>query len=152
MNKQFDITLVEAMWILGIIHIEELPALAEKALSSGIESESILRLAVCSVDESEEITRLIKRILVEAGGGSMLKIEALRYYARQISSLILSSEVTPQQGARLIWTATLKAQEKDFHELDAFIYAASEMDDRPADKVFFEQAIFEEAKRWCGRG
>jgi len=152
MNKQFDIKLAEARWVLGLTPIEELPALAENALADGIESESILRLAVCSVGEIDEITRLFKRILVEAGGGNMLKIEALKYYAKQIATQILSSEISPQQGVRLIWTATINAKEKDFHELDAFIYAASEMDDRPADKEFFEQAILEEAKRWCEAG
>jgi len=152
MNKQFDIKLAEAMWVLGLLRVEELPELAVNALSDGFESEAILRLAVCSIDDSNEINRLFKRVLLEASGGYMPKIEALKHYAKQISMWILSSEVTPRQGARLIWTATINAQEKDFHELDTFIYAASEMDDRPADKAFFEQAILEEAKRWGTEG
>ena len=57
-------------------------------------------------------------------------------------------KVTAQDGAKEIWRATLKARIDGFHELDAFIYAASEMEDRPQERNLFEKAIMEEAKRW----
>jgi len=81
----------------------------------------------------------------------MLKTDALRKYAKQIATSILTSEVSPLEGARLIWRATLKAGVQGFRELDGFIYAASELEDRPQDKELFEKAITEEAKRWSER-
>ena len=148
MNNTFNIVQAESMWLLGLLRNEELPDLAIDAISKGYESESTLQLAVCAKDDSEEIERLFRQMLVEGGGGGMSKIDALKHYAKQISSSILSEKTPPLEGARLIWDATLNAQVNNFHDLDSFIYAASEMEDRPSDKAFFEKAIIDEAKRW----
>jgi hypothetical protein len=49
------------------------------------------------------------------------------------------------EGAKRIWQATLNAELNGFHDLDGFIYAASELEERPEDKALFEKAIIEEA-------
>src|SRR6266699_2922699 len=95
--------------------------------------EALWVLELISTDELPEIT----------GKRRMLKTDALRRYAKQISTSILTTEVSPFDGAKLIWRATLKAGVQGFHELDGFIYAASEMEDRPKEKGFFEKAIKE---------
>lgn len=149
MKNMFNTIDLESKWLLGFLHIEELPDIAANALANGFDSESILKLAICSKGEIEEIERLFKQVLKENGGGTMSKVDALRHYAKQISASILTKEMSPLKGAIFIWNATLNAQIPNFHELDCFIYAASEIEDRPSDKEFFESAIIEEAKRWC---
>ncbi len=149
MSQTFNLIQIESMWVLGLLHNEELPELAASALAEGFESEGILQLAICSHDETEEIQKFFEQILAENGMGGMSKIEALKHYAKQISNSILSAEITPLDGAKLIWQATINAKERGFHDLDSFIYAASEMEGRPEDKEFFENAIREEARRWA---
>lgn len=138
----------EALWVLALLPTEEIPALASDWLAQGLESQSLVELAICSPDESEDIRRRYNLVLSEFGCGGMSQTEALKRYAKYVSGSILTSELTPLVGARLVWRATLNAGLRDFHDLDAFIYAASEMEDRPQDRRFFEQAIRDEAKRW----
>ncbi|NDP58212.1 MAG: hypothetical protein GZ090_02510 [Oxalobacteraceae bacterium] len=148
MSETFNLSQLEAMWVLGLLLGEELPEHAASALEEGFDSEAILQLSICSPNEAEQIHQLFERILAEGGGGKMSKVDALKHYAKQISTSILSDKISPLEGAKLIWRATINSQEREFHELDSFIYAASEMEDRPEDKEFFEKAIREEAQRW----
>jgi len=64
--------------------------------------------------------------------------------------LILNGEVTPYDGARALWEASLAVRDRSFHDLDSFIYASSEYHNRPEDRAMFDTAIVEEAKRWVG--
>ncbi len=152
MSKTFDLKRIEALWVLGLLSSDELPDLAAEALAQGFESKSLVELAGCLPDETDDIRRLFNRSLREiTGKRRMLKTDALRIYAKQISTAILTSEISPLDGARLVWRATLKAGVRGFHELDGFVYSASEMEDRPEDKRLFEKVIGEEAKRWSER-
>ncbi len=151
MKNGFNVTQTESMWLLGLLDSKALLKMAVNVLANGYESELMLKLAICGDDEIEEIERLFSQVLKEAGGG-MSKVDALKYYATQISNSILSEDISPLEGATLIWDASINIcdQIHDFHELDGFIYAASEMIDRPSEKNFFEKAIIEEAKQWKG--
>ena len=152
MTKSLDLESIEALWVLELISTDELPELAMQVMAQGLESKSLVELAGCSPSESDDIRRLFNQSLREiTGKRRMLKTDALRRYAKQISTSILATDVSPFDGAKLIWRATLKAGVQGFHELDGFIYAASEMEDRPKEKAFFEKAIKEEAKRWSER-
>lgn len=148
MIKPSNLETAEALWALGMLPAEDLPDLAADAIARGIESEALVTLAGCSPQESQEITQLFEKYLKQKGGG-MLKTHALRMCAKIVSQQILESKVTAQDGAKEIWRATLKARIEGFHELDGFIYAASEMEDRPREGNLFEKAILEEARRWC---
>ena len=75
------------------------------------------------------------------------KINALKLYAKEVSSQILSGSIPPLEGASLIWRAHINSEEENFHDLDGFIYAASETDDRLEDKALFDQGILKEARR-----
>ena len=148
MIKPFNLEIAEALWVLGMLPTEDLPDLAADAIAQGIELEALVKLAGCSPQESQEIAQLFDDFLKQKGGG-MSKMHALQLYAKIVSQQILESKVTAQDGAKEIWRATLKARIDGFHELDAFIYAASEMEDRPQERNLFEKAIMEEARRWC---
>jgi hypothetical protein len=148
MIKPFNLQIAEALWALGMLPTEDIPDLAADAIAQGIESEDLMKLAGCSPQEGQEIARLFDNCLKQKGGG-MSKMHALKLCAKMVSQQILESKVTAQDGAKEIWRATLKARIDGFHELDAFIYAASEMEDRPLERNLFEKAIIEEARRWC---
>lgn len=138
----------EALWVLGLLRVENLPEWASSVLSSEIEDKGVLQLAISSPNDDLDLGMLFESILKANGCGDMSYVDALRLYAKQISKSILSEKLSPINGANLIWHATIKAKQQGFHELDPFIYAASEMEDRPADKEFFENAIRAEAKLW----
>jgi hypothetical protein len=125
-----------------------IPSIAESALIKGETSPAILQLAVCKPSDKEEIIKLFRKFLVENGAGAMSKQDALRHYAKQISDLILSDKLTAYDGAKLIWRASINVRLNGFHDVDPFIYAASEMEERPNDRDFFVKAIRDEARRW----
>jgi hypothetical protein len=143
-----DIVKLEAKWVLGLLIPEAIPEIAQDALVEGASSPTVLELAICKPDEKDAISKLFLRYLAESGAGSMSKQDALRHYAREISASILSDKITAYDGAKLLWQASINAGETGFHEIDPFIYAASEMEERPNDWDFFVTAIRDEARRW----
>ena len=134
--------------MLGLILPDDLPDIAANALSAGMESKSLVALAGLNGSETDEARKLFERALSELGCDSMEKVDALRNYARVVSVAMLKSELAPLEGAKQIWKATLNAEVENFHDLDPFIYAASELEDRPQDRALFEKAILDEAARW----
>ncbi|MDR3414384.1 MAG: hypothetical protein P4L87_26060 [Formivibrio sp.] len=148
MNIELNLKSIQAQWVLGLIPADDLPDIAAKAVSAGIESKSLIELAGLNGSDTDETRKLFEQALNELGFGSMRKIDALRHYARFISAAILNSELAPLEGAKRIWQASRRSTLPDFHDLDAFIYAASELEDRPQDRVLFEKAILAEAARW----
>ncbi len=148
MSQKDDIATLQSHWILGLVGTQELPMVAQQALAAGCDAPGLLELAISDVSDNEQVLMSFRRVLAESQGGAMTKREALKLYAREISGKILSGTLPVYDGARLIWKATVSAKEQDFHELDAFIYAASEMEDRPAEHKVFTEAIRQEASRW----
>ena len=148
MNAMFDLKSTQALWVLGLIPSDDLPDIATQALTQGIDSKSLLELSGLTGNEPQEARKLFTQALNELGCKDIEKADALKLYAKTISSLILALGITPLEGAKRIWQATLTARIEGFHDLDGFIYAASEMEDRPGDKALFETGIIEEARRW----
>ena len=142
---------IGALWVLGLIRPEDLPELASRSLMTPATTTTLADLAVCRSDEPELIEKLLLQLFSESRASFPSKRDALRWYACDVSRSILAGTKAPYAGAREIWNATVKAGDKDFHELDGFIYAASEMEDRAIDRPHFEREICEEAKRWVNR-
>ncbi len=143
-----DIDGTEAQWVLGMLPPERLPDIAVSALQNGLDSDALRILAGLSGSEIDDASKLFEEALKSLGRGQMSKKDAVRLYARTISGQILRGEMEPYAGAKKIWEAALKASEPEFHEVDPFIYAASEYEDRPEDHKFFNNAIRKEAQRW----
>ena len=152
MSSKFDLKSIQAQWILGLIPGDDLIDIAADALAQGVKSKSLVELAGLSQNETQEAQRLFQRALDEIGQAGMVKADALKHYAKIVSASILASEVAPMEGAKRIWRATLNANVEGFHDLDGFIYAASELENRPEDEELFEKAIREEAGRWSSFG
>lgn len=137
---------IEAQRVLGLLAEEAAVKFAETAISEDCDLPALIELAGLSSPEYSSALSLLDEVLSQAGRGQMTKSDALRQYAQDISRIMLGGEVSPIEGAKRIWQATLSADLDDFHDLDGFIYAASEADDRPAEMKTFEKAILEEAR------
>ncbi len=53
--------------------------------------------------------------------------------ARELAREVVDGTMAPDEGARRIWDLTLRVPGEDLPELDSFIYAASEWEERPGD-------------------
>ncbi|GLQ93431.1 hypothetical protein [Dyella acidisoli] len=146
-----DVPDLLALWKLGMINVEEVQALASELLSCGIVANQLIDILVLSEDESDSIRTKFNSFLLQEEGGDISNRDAIRRLAGKISISILDRAITPMEGATFLWNVVLRSHEREFHELDPFIYAASEMRDRPADHKLFEDAILNEAKDWASR-
>jgi hypothetical protein len=147
MSTEADLKAIQARWVLGLVSGEDLPTIATTLLSQGIESKALVELAGLSRTEAGA-PGLFERALDELGCIAMEPTEALKHYAKAVSASILACETSPLDGAKRIWRATLYVGAHGFHDLDPFVYAASEAESRPQDRELFERAIIDEARRW----
>jgi hypothetical protein len=142
----------QALSVLGFLPSEQLPErVGVGALECGMDTESIRTLAGLDPSDGEGARTLFRKILAESGLPSMTPQDAARVYAKVVSRQILSEELSPAAAARNLWEVTVRVQVNDpaFHDLDTFVYAVSELEDRPLDREFFEAAIVDEAKDWA---
>ena len=155
MPNPFEITL--AYWQLDLLRGDQLPALAVAALEARLDSGSLRILAGLTDPTRDEAGPLLLQAAEEIGVAVPGRREAGFSVARDIARRILSDEVTPHVGARLIWTQVYNAIGQP-DQLGPFVYLASELDDfitaRPARPTEYdpliaqcEAAIREEADR-----
>jgi hypothetical protein len=131
--------------MLDLLNPEILPMLASQALDLGLETEAVVQLAGVNPSDHTQARTLFARILRENNPSDLSTIDALRLYADLISRTIIEGRIAAIAGARLIWAAVRQAGIDGFHDLDPFVYAASEAQDRPADEEFFADAVRKEA-------
>jgi hypothetical protein len=83
----------------------------------------------------------------------MLSQDALIALARTHAARILSGELTPAAGARLIWTDVFYHLEMGDHSVDQFVYWADAIEDADTDerREFCEGAIRRIAAEFLGR-
>ena len=146
-----DINSAAAQWILGIIPNEQLPEIAMSAIEAGIDEPLLYTLANMRGNEVEKAAGVFVQILGNLGLNKVTKNESMLIYATDISRLILEKKIEPYTGAKNIWRAALKNFDNNFHDVDPFIYAASEYEDRPQDRKFFSKAILVEAQNFIDR-
>ena len=147
MIKIFNLERAEVLQVLGILSKEELLQMAKDAVAEGCDDPAVTQLSIFTLNEVDEINAQFKKMKGQCDKEAMSMLSALRFYAKEISTLILSGAMSPREGANMLWRAQINSRMETFHELDGFIYAASEMDDRPEDSALFEEGILKEAKR-----
>jgi hypothetical protein len=148
MITNLDFKTIQALWVLGLILRDDLPEIAAQVMVQGANSKSLEKLAGLSQTDTREALELFERSLDEMGQKKITKKEALRIYAKYISGLILASQISPLEGANRIWRSVVSSGIIEFHDLDPFIYAASEWESRPEEADFFQEAIRKEAEIW----
>jgi len=138
-------TLIEvaARLVLGLAGPEDLPGAADAALNDGLVSPTLVAL---SDADTSEARILFDRVLNELSVSKPNQPEAVMLLARNVASEIANGTIAPYAGAKRIWDLTLCVPIEPIPELDPFIYAASEWEERPEDRVHFEQGIISEAR------
>jgi hypothetical protein len=141
--------LAELQWALvryrtGDVSADWLSSLAMKFVADGMETRALWGLVEGS-SSPEETLHLLRQAVVDAGLPDDME-SAVREYVEAITAQIVRRDLAAYEGARKIWDAALLVP--GTHDYDPFIYAASEYDDRPGDRRFFEDEIMKEAKRW----
>jgi hypothetical protein len=148
--KTDRLELAAARVVLGLLTREELPGVAVQALQDGCESQSIIWLAGLSRDEMHEARTLFEAALSELGRRLPGKWESVMVVAREEARAIVEGTVDAYTGALRIWDLTLLAQPDTTHELDTFIYPASEWPSRPDDGAIFEEGVRRAAEELVG--
>jgi len=134
---------VAAELVLGLIGLEDLQHAANRALHAGLASPAIVALA----DSDESNARLLfDRVLTELEVALPSTRDAIGHLALETAVEIVEGKIAPYTGAKRIWQLTLCAPSERLPNLDPFIYAASEWEDRPEDRVRFERGIMDEAR------
>jgi hypothetical protein len=134
---------IAAERVLGLLGPEGLREAGDAALTRGIECPALIALVT---HERGDADALFEQVLVELGIPKPSVRSAILDLARDAASEIVSGRTAPFAGAKRIWDLTLRAPKVEIPELDPFIYAASEWEDRPADRMLFERGIMAEAR------
>ncbi|WP_448659153.1 hypothetical protein ACPVPU_01490 [Sphingomonas sp. CJ99] len=144
-NVPDNILDIYAMFRLCFASIQDVRKFALSALCEPID-DNLLQVAICKEGDDDCLEKAVINLFEKKGLNRLRSEDILSIFASYIASKIISLEISPRLGADMIASATGRAEVMDFHELDVFRYASSEMQDRPDDEVFFNQAILEEAR------
>lgn len=135
-----------ARFTLQLLPPESLPSVATNALLEGFDAPSLRTLELLCSDELSSACSLFSRSLEELHIPLPDKRGAVRILATEVARAILSGSTEASEGAKAIWDLTLLLDQENMPELDPFIYAASEWDDRPEDRSMLEQGILDTAR------
>jgi hypothetical protein len=149
MNKQW-LSLAAARVALDLLTLHDLARVGVMALEEGFDSPAIRRLAVVDDRDSEQARSMFDRVLFELEVPMPDKREAAMILARDVAKRIVEATASAIDGANQIWNIALLARNEIGHELDAFVYAASEWNDRPEDRDMISGWILEAAREIVG--
>lgn len=139
--------LAASRFALRLIGSEDLARVAVQCLELGFDAPSLRILAGLTEGEADEAKRVFEEVLKEFGVPMPNVRAAVKRLAREAAKEIVSGKVDAYVGAKRIWDLTLSAPHERWPDLDPFIYAASEWEERPEDREFFEKEVLAEAKR-----
>jgi hypothetical protein len=145
-----DTQLAFSLWACHALPAERLRDVAATMLEQS-DSKSLRLLAGAADNEpSLELTSLFSAALAENGLTLPAAEDGIRSIANLVSTMILRDEVDPYVGARYLMELSREVR-PHFHDVDPFIYAASEYEDRPSDRSHFSEEIRAQAERWLNR-
>ncbi len=146
-----DLRIVASKLVAGLLPSENLCEAAAQALGDGFDSPALRILAGLTAAEADEAKGLFDRVLSELNVPKPTKSEAVMHLARETAERIIIGKTAPYEGSKQIWELTLLLPEEHFSELDPFVYAASEWEDRPEDRCIFEDGITAAAREFLHR-
>jgi hypothetical protein len=148
---RYDCTMSEALdllaakWELRLIDTRELVAAAGDALRNSDDSPSLLLLASLTAAELEEAPTIFRRALDELGLAHPTTSEAVMRVAEDVSRRVLEGATTPYEAAKEIARVARRGDEH-LPQLDSFLYAESEWDERPEDGNIFAEGVVAAAR------
>jgi len=132
--------------VLGLESADRLPGIAAEALGDGCESPTLRTLAGMCGSRAEELLPMFEQALQDLGLHKPPRRDAVLRLAHETARQISRGELSPYLGSKKIWELTLLAPDEVIAELDPFIYAVSEWEERPNERDFFEAAIMRTAE------
>ncbi len=139
-----------ALWTLELLDSDQIPDVATLALQRGIDSQQLRVLAGTIPTPGASLRESFSSALQNLGVRLPPRDGATRVLAKCLALQILDRTLDPIDGARKM-AEIARAVGGGFSELDAFIYAESEAEDRPDDRQFFHEEIIKAARVWAGR-
>jgi hypothetical protein len=127
MNRELTL----ALWTLGRLPSEDLPAIATDWLAEGLDSRSLRELAGVASPVMSDAGPLFERAFCELSIVPPKKETALWFLARHHAQRIVEGVVTPYEGARQIWWEVSNELNAPDQLLLSFVGAASELEDLP---------------------
>jgi hypothetical protein len=133
--------------VLGITRSDALRQVASTALADGWDSPSLRALAGSTASDPDARV-LFERALSELGLSMPTAREAVMVLAHHVAAKVLQGTITPYEAAQRISDLSLRLPVDDdrLPQLDTFIYAASEWDDRPEDVNVFAEGVVAAAR------
>jgi hypothetical protein len=142
-----DLLLAQASWLLGELPDAQLPEeVGVRALEDGMDTPTLRVLASLTSEERSDARQRFDAVLNEFNIPRLDLAEAARLFATSVCRKIVNEGIDPIDAANLLWDVSLRVRDPLFHDLDPFIYAASEAKSRPSDVPFFRDAIVSEAR------
>jgi len=144
MNMKFK--LVQALWQIGKLPPERLPAIATQAFGMGFDGPALRELAGLQKPSVGDLYDLFERALKELGCHSISMRDAGLIVAKHIAEEIVNGNIEPYEGARRIWW-DIWDQNRELTELKVFVGLASGYEDEPNYQQDYVRDIVEEARR-----
>lgn len=132
--------------VLGLLRSEDLVDVGAAALEDGCDSPALRVLAGLTLAEADEARATFDRTLSELNVAIPSKRDAVMRLARETAKGILSGTTGAYEGAKQIWDLSLRVPDEELPELDTFVYAAGEWEDRPEDRRVFDDGIVAAAR------
>jgi hypothetical protein len=123
-----SLDVARARLALGTLQSGALPDVAAELLEAGQDTPSLRVLAGSVQPVMSDVGPVFEHALRELGLAPLDKQQALRVLMRRHAHAILSGEVEPYEGARLIWD-DISHEYEPFDEISAFVGAASQIED-----------------------
>jgi hypothetical protein len=136
-----NLRLVAAQYMLDAVGTDAIASAATKALMEGIDSPSLRRLAGMTGADSDEVRTVFGAALHELQIESPTLRDAAMLVASEIALRITQRTISPYDGAKEIWHIWSGLPKENLRELDPFVYAASEWEERPKDRDKFAAGI-----------
>jgi hypothetical protein len=149
-RRMLSLHLVLARTVVGDLPVEVIPDWAAQAIAEGLDSVSLRELAGMSARDPIEVREVFYSAARELGQEIPTNAQARWTLAIMWAQAIVSGELTPYEGSRLIWVDA--ATELDYpQELMGFVGLASEWEDQPEFRVQYEEDMREEARKFLAR-
>src|SRR5262249_17538264 len=144
-----DLEVAAAEWRLGRLAAAEVQPLAVMLLEQGFTGPSLLELAgTPAFALGSGLRGTVERAFAEAGFVLPTGEEAGLVLSREVARAIVEGRVEPYEGAQRLWTLAHDIGEQNFDRVASFIGYASEIEDHPESRAFYEPRIKEEAARF----
>jgi hypothetical protein len=148
-TRQTEPRLLLAQWEREELAPEDVPLIASAALQHGCQSGAVAVLAGSSGESRRAVEDLLAPVLRDLGLQRPSQDEAMKLVADDVAGRIVSGEVEPERGARLLWRIANERgdfQEPMWSQLRVFVGLASELEDDPERRARYEADIKAEAQ------